>query len=235
MKRGATTLLLVLFSLVGIDLSAQVPDSTKTKEYRWSIGIGLPLTVHRIFYKDSSIPDQYRFSAFSAPEAHVVYRFNKRASLQGGIGYMGNTTNYQSTGMPNDGSGRMVIVDESYRSRTSVLTITGRFNLVNVNKRLPIYTIATLMPAYGTYRQTETWTHNNETTTQKDVKLSGVNMFAMAGFGFSYRTRKRLSGTVDVLLFRRNLTPNLPNYSRAYLIERYLIQSFSFGFNYGLR
>jgi hypothetical protein len=118
------------------------------------------------------------------------------------------------------------------------IPLTGRFIMFNLYRKMPIYAVVSLMPAYGFTNYYSTGTANNVTSTLYEVKERQVEVFATAGFGFNYRVKKRLNGNVELLLFKRNLTGRNSKFYDWRGEEPWfnqLISSLSFGFNYNLK
>jgi hypothetical protein len=135
---------------------------------------------------------------------HFGYKLNKRASVQAGVAYGGDI--HRDVDYAHDASGSLTTKFKTYsRTRVIALPVTMRFVLLYAFKRLPVYATATIMPAYGVTKIENTKTSNNTPVTTTE-NHSGINTFATAGFGFNYKIWKQISGTADLLLFKKNLT-----------------------------
>ncbi|QHL85992.1 outer membrane beta-barrel protein [Nibribacter ruber] len=225
-------LCLLSFSLLTSSVaSAQAQDSSHTIDHRFYVGVGFPNFQYRVLYDD--IPKKPRFVSgeFIPIDVHLGYKINKRASAQLGLAYSGRTRESQTYGVPLNGNGQTVYHTYYDRTRGIGLPVTGRFVLLNANKKMPIYAVATFTSAYIFSHFRETTTENYITTTLYDEQYKGIDLFTTAGFGLSYRVQKRLNGNVEFLFFKRNLTsPNFDMYNDRWFVK--MIKSLSVSFNY---
>ncbi|WP_210465834.1 outer membrane beta-barrel protein [Rufibacter roseolus] len=233
MKKYAKYMGVVWLFLSGLNLSAQEVDSAKTKNYKFYIGVGLPLTMYYLFYDHPKNPSLLQHASFVPKSLHLGYRLNKRVIMEGGIAYGGSGYHYK---FPPSKliSGEMAEDEDKSRTHVIALLLTSKLILINANKSLPIYVTASVMPAYGTTRYYRKRTVNNETSTEFDVQDEGMDVFAMAGFGFNYRIWRRFSGKADFLLFRRNLTGRTFDHYWGQGWGEKALRSLSIGFNYDL-
>ncbi|AMM51886.1 hypothetical protein TH61_12835 [Rufibacter sp. DG15C] len=225
-------LFLLSFSLLTSSVaSAQEQDSSNTLNHKFYVGVEFPNFQYRIFYDDS--PDKPRFISgeFLPIDLHIGYKITRRASAQLGLAYGGRTRESQTYGVPLNGNGQTVYHDYYDRTRGIGIPVTGRFVLLNANKKIPIYAVGTVTPAFIFSHFRETTTENKVTTILYDEHYKGMDVYTTAGFGLSYRVQKRLNGNVEFLLFKRNLTSrNFDLYNDGWFVK--IIRSLSVSFNY---
>ncbi|GAA4295357.1 outer membrane beta-barrel protein [Nibribacter koreensis] len=223
--------LLASFLIISFLASAQEQDSANTGNYKFYVGVGLPNFQYQVSYDDSPKKTLFLSGEFLPIDIHFGYKISRRASVQLGLAYGRRTRESQTYGTPLNGNGQTVYHDYYERTRGFGIPVTGRFVFLNANRKMPIYVVAAVTPAFISSHFSETTTENNVTTTLYDEHNKGMDLFANAGFGLNYRVQRRLNGNVEFLLFKRNLTSQNFDLHGEQWLER-LIGSLSLSFNY---
>ncbi|NEM96293.1 outer membrane beta-barrel protein [Pontibacter burrus] len=227
-----TLFLFLLLSLSTIAAVAQVnSDSTHKNEQqrRVTIGVNVNTISFHIYYEADKTPGAVRAGYFVPVSLNVGYQLTDRIKLQAGLGLGGDT--HEVTEQLQNG-------EHNYRSRTVAfaVSVSGYLTLLNLYKKLPVYGILAIVPAYGV-----TTTHVTETDDEGSrnyiIADSGSDVFAIAGLGFNYKVSERIYGNVSYFFYKTNLTgPNSTFYDwdYGYPGARSFIKSLELGMNYRL-
>jgi hypothetical protein len=225
-----TLLLAFVFSLSAIATIAQVnTDTTATTQSKLSLGVNLHTMSYHIYYKEGKTPGAVRAGYFVPVSVNVGYQLTDRIKLQAGLGAGGDK--HQVTEQDQDG-------EQTYEARTIafVMPVSGYLTVVNLYKKLPIYGVFSVVPAYGVTTTDVTETYDSGTRNYS-VKDSGINVFAVAGAGFNYKISERFYGNVSYFFYKTNLTGRNSRYfdwDYGYPDGRPFLKSLEFGLNYKL-
>nr|WP_238395698.1 hypothetical protein [Pontibacter pudoricolor] len=182
-----------------------------------------------IYYKAGKTPGAVRAGYFVPVSINVGYQFTDRIKLQAGLGVGGDT--HKVTEQLQD-------VEYDYKSKTIAFAspVSVYLTFLNLYKKLPVYGVLAIVPAYGVTTTDVTET-DDEGSRNYTIKDSGINVFTIAGVGFNYNVSERFYGNVSYFFYKTNLTgPNSTFYDwdQGYPGARGFIKSLEFGLNYNL-
>lgn len=178
---------------------AQVSDSSKFVESKLYIGISFSTVSHNIYYDSHNAGSNAAIAHFAPLSVNIAYKLTERLSLQAGVAYGGSSDHVQWKN--NDGTGN---IDNYTKTNVLALPLTARYSFIKLFKRVPVYGLATVMPAYGTTKYEVTETKNNITTTVADESDSGMNTYFTAGVGLNYKIYNRFNGFFEYYAYKHN-------------------------------
>lgn len=227
-----TLFLFLLLSLSTLAAVAQADsDSTliNKQQGRVTIGVNVNTISFHIYYEADKTPGAVRSGYFVPVSLNVGYQLTDRIKLQAGLG-LGRDTHEVTEQLQNG--------EQNYRSKTVAFAVpvSGYLTFLNLYKKLPVYGVVAIIPAYGvtTTNVTET---DDEGSRSYTIKDSGADVFGIAGLGFNYKVSERFYGKVSYFLYKTNLTgPNSTFYDwdYGYPGARSFIKSLELGINYRL-
>lgn len=228
-------LFFLLFLFYSWNSTAQTLDVQNNQKEKFFVGLSTNTISYHIYYKNRTTSGEVRSGYFTPLFIHFGYNLSARASLQLGLGYGGDNDkrNFSIKGA----SGSDVVYNFESRTQVVAIPLTVRYTFLNANKKLPLFGVASLLPAFGRTKSIGTENHADISTIIHNAKDRGVNIFATAGLGFNYKIKNHFSGYTELLLFKKNLTGDNSFYydwEYGHSLTRRLFKSLGLGINYNL-
>ncbi|MGV3589979.1 MAG: outer membrane beta-barrel protein [Adhaeribacter sp.] len=211
-------LFLLLFA--SFTVAAQNQETTSTQPKRFYVGVNYTNTQY--FLRPRNVaPANVRFNPnfLTYPSIHVGYQLGKRASVQIGMAYAHENTEW---GSEYNNAGTIEGNYDTIQTRGAIIPLTFRYNLLNIGQRFHVNGTSTLTAAFGKNTVNQTTTSNEQVTSTSQQTVSAFNMYLSLGLGLNYDVSKRFNVYGDLLLFNRNFNSGYRNPS----------STFNVGFNY---
>jgi hypothetical protein len=200
---------LLLLLLVSFTAAAQNQEITTVQPKRFYVGVNYTNT--QFFLRPRNFtPTNRRFNPnfITYPSIHVGYQLGKRASVQIGVAYVHENTEW---GSEYNNAGTIEGNYDTIQTRGAIIPLTFRYNLLNIGKRFHVNGTSTLTAAYGKNTINQTTTVNEQVTNKSQQEISAFNMYLSIGLGLNYDVSKRFNVYGDLLLFNRNFNSGYRN------------------------
>lgn len=195
---------LIILCLLLIAYASNAQQREINSDYsQFHLGVGLTSVTYHIYYDNSQLPGDVKSGYFTPVMINAGYTPNKKFRFQLGLGYGGS--NDQMSWSPNHRDSDTIKYNTSSRTHVLVIPITAQVVMFKALKRFPIYATGSIVTALGK-TNAEVRETVNGVTNLHSFEESGINLFAIAGFGFNYKISQRFDGYVEWLPFKNNLT-----------------------------
>lgn len=224
MKTSISVLILLILTFPAI---AQ-QESSYIKKGEFTLGLNVQTVSYHIYYKEGRTQGAVRSGYFMPIALNTGYQLSERASVRLGLGLGGDRD--RLTELIQD-------VEYEYDAKTIAVVSSLSFyhTFFNLYRKLPIYGMVSVVPAYG-YTTLQTTQTGMSGANSHTVKENGWNVFAMTGAGFNYRISQKFYGNVTYFFYKKNLSGlNSSHYDwdQGYGL-RSITKSFELGVNYQL-
>ncbi len=223
-----TLLLSFILSICSLAVAAQAQynDSVNIKSRGLYLGVNLNTTSFHIYYEGDKLPSAVRTGYFEPISVTAAYQLTERLKLQVGVGAGGDKDETEL---------HLQDVKQSFKSKTIAFAtpVSVYLTFLKIKKKLPVYGVVALVPAYG-ITTADVKITDDEGTRSFTVEDSGINVFTIAGVGFNYKISQHFYGNVSYFFYKTNLTgPNSFHYDwdKGYG-GRSFVKSLELGLNY---